>query len=55
VLDVDRGKGGDEWWGANKARLPQTRLRRTRSGGIHCLFRQLAGLKPSIGVIAASM
>jgi hypothetical protein len=52
VLDVDKGKGGGAWWNSNKARLPATRLHRTRSGGIHCLFRQRAGIKCSVAKIA---
>ena len=35
VLDVDIAKGGDGWWAENKARLPQTRMHETRSGGLH--------------------
>jgi Bifunctional DNA primase/polymerase, N-terminal len=52
VLDVDRGKGGGEWWAANKGRLPATRLHRTRSGGIHALFKHRAGLRNSVSRIA---
>jgi hypothetical protein len=52
VLDVDKGKGGGEWWAANKSRLPATRMHRTRSGGIHCLFRQRDGLLNSVSKIA---
>jgi hypothetical protein len=52
VLDVDKGKGGGEWWAANKARLPATRMHRTRSGGIHCLFQHRDGLLNSVSKIA---
>jgi Bifunctional DNA primase/polymerase, N-terminal len=52
VLDIDKGKGGGDWWAANKARLPQTRMHRTRSGGIHCLFQHRAGLLNSVSKIA---
>jgi hypothetical protein len=52
VLDVDLSKGGDEWWSSNKARLQETRLHETRSGGIHALFRHRAGLKCSVAKIA---
>ena len=52
VLDVDKGKGGGDWWAANKARLPATRKHRTRSGGIHCLFIHRAGLLNSVSKIA---
>ena len=44
VLDVDRGKGGSEWWLENKTRLPVTRMHRTRSGGLHVLFRHREGI-----------
>jgi hypothetical protein len=52
VLDVDKGKGGGEWWAANKGRLPATRMHRTRSGGIHCLFKHRDGLLNSVSKIA---
>jgi hypothetical protein len=52
VLDVDRDKGGGEWWAASKARLPSTRLHRTRSGGLHCVFRHRPGLRCSASQIA---
>lgn len=52
VLDVDRDKGGGEWWAANKTRLPSTRLHRTRSGGLHCVFRHRPGLRCSASQIA---
>ena len=52
VLDVDGRNGGREWWLANKARLPQTRLHRTRSGGLHVLFEHRPGLRNSAGKIA---
>jgi Bifunctional DNA primase/polymerase, N-terminal len=55
VLDVDRGKGGGEWWTANKGRLPATRLHRTRSGGIHALFKHRAGLRNSASRIASGI
>jgi hypothetical protein len=52
VLDIDKGKGGADWWAANKARLPATRMHRTRSGGIHCLFQHRDGLLNSVSKIA---
>jgi hypothetical protein len=55
VLDVDKGKGGGDWWAANKARLPATRMHRTRSGGIHCLFQHRDGLLNSVSKIAAGV
>jgi hypothetical protein len=47
VLDIDapRHREAAEWWTLNRGRLPQTRTHRTRSGGLHLLFRHLAGLR----------
>jgi bifunctional DNA primase/polymerase-like protein len=47
VLDLDfaRHKEAVEWWSANKPGIPLTRIHRTRSGGIHCLFRHDAGTR----------
>jgi Bifunctional DNA primase/polymerase, N-terminal len=52
VLDVDPRNGGREWYEANKHKLPATRIHRTRSGGIHLLFKHLAGLRNSAGKVA---
>jgi hypothetical protein len=52
VLDVDRKKGGEEWHAENKSRLPETRIHRTGSGGIHLLFKHRAGLFCSTSRIA---
>jgi hypothetical protein len=52
VLDVDRGKGGGDWWLANRDRLPATRLHRTRSGGLHAVFKHRTGLRNSVARIA---
>jgi hypothetical protein len=52
ILDVDGRNGGGEWWAAHKAKLPQTRMHRTRSGGLHVFFRHLDGLRNSAGKIA---
>lgn len=56
VLDLDRKHSeACEWWGANRHRLPQTRVHRTRSGGLHVVFRHAPGLRcwagrPVVGV-----
>jgi hypothetical protein len=42
-LDVKEGAAGLEWLAANEARIPPTRRHRTRSGGMHLLFRYPAG------------
>lgn len=52
VLDVDGRNGGRDWWLANKTRLSTTRLHRTRSGGLHVLFKHRPGLRNSAGKIA---
>ena len=39
ALDIDPRHGGQVWWQANIHRLPETRLHRTGSGGLHVLFR----------------
>jgi Bifunctional DNA primase/polymerase, N-terminal len=52
VLDVDPRHNGDQWLEACKRRLPFTRAHRTRSGGVHLLFRWRDGLRNSAGRIA---
>lgn len=52
VLDLDWGKGGDDWHAEHCARLPRTRVHRTRSGGLHLLFRHRDGTRNSAGKIA---
>lgn len=54
VLDLDLTKHSEAaaWWQANHHRIPQTRMHRTRSGGLHVFFRHLAGLRNSAGKIA---
>jgi hypothetical protein len=52
VLDIDRRDGGREWLIENKARLPETRVHRTRSGGLHFLLLHEHGLRCSAGRIA---
>jgi putative DNA primase/helicase len=52
VLDIDPGKGGDEWLRANEHRLPPTRRQHTRSGGVHLFFRHAPGLRNSASRIA---
>jgi hypothetical protein len=52
VLDVDRKKGGAEWYEAHKSRLPVTRIHRTGSGGLHLVYQHKARLKCSTSKIA---
>jgi hypothetical protein len=52
VLDLDPRHGSDAWLQANETRLPTTRTHRTRSGGLHLLFKHAEGLRNSVGKIA---
>lgn len=46
VLDLDHKHAeAIAWWAANRRRLPATRTHRTRSGGLHLLFRHAPGLR----------
>jgi hypothetical protein len=44
-LDIPRHPEAGEWWTLNRHRLPQTRTHRTRSGGLHLLYRHRPGLR----------
>ena len=52
VLDLDRQHGAAAWWIENREKIPATRCHRTRSGGLHLLFRHHAGLRCSTAKIA---
>jgi hypothetical protein len=52
VLDIDPKNGGREWYETRRSNLPPTRIHRTRSGGVHILFRHLDGLRNSAGRVA---
>jgi hypothetical protein len=53
VLDLDRKHiEAGAWWTANRDRLPPTRCHRTRSGGLHLLFRHAVGVLSTAGNIA---
>jgi Bifunctional DNA primase/polymerase, N-terminal len=54
VLDIDspRHPEADEWLEATAPRLPDTRQHRTRSGGLHLLFKHQTGLKNSTSKLA---
>jgi hypothetical protein len=47
VFDIDapRHPEAAEWWGARRDHLPTTRTHRTRSGGLHLLFRHAPGMR----------
>ena len=44
-VDVKNGAQGDAWLQANADRLPPTRTHRTRTGGLHLLFRAPADVE----------
>jgi Bifunctional DNA primase/polymerase, N-terminal len=52
VLDVDPRNGGRDWYDANRAKLPETRVHRTLSGGLHLFFLHHEGVRNSNGRIA---
>lgn len=53
ALDLDaKHPEARAWWAANRERLPATRAHRTRSGGLHLLFRHAPGLRCSAGRFA---
>jgi len=52
VLDIDTKPEARGWWVQHRARLPLPRTHRTRSGGLHLLFRYAGGLRNSAGKIA---
>ncbi|AMN44057.1 bifunctional DNA primase/polymerase [Rhodoplanes sp. Z2-YC6860] len=55
VLDVDVRNGGARWFASHRNRLPATRVHRTRSGGLHLLFKHRPGQRCSAGQIAAGI
>jgi Bifunctional DNA primase/polymerase, N-terminal len=55
ILDIDPRHNGDRWFAEHRNRLPATRVHRTRSGGLHLIFRQVAGLRSSAERIAAGV
>jgi hypothetical protein len=53
VLDIDaKHIEAREWWAADRSRLPETRTHRTRSGGLHLLFKPDPQRRCSAGKIA---
>src|SRR6266487_2410651 len=54
VLDIDSSKHNEAvcWWMSNRLLIPGTRAHRTRSGGMHLLFRHDARAKQSASRIA---
>jgi hypothetical protein len=53
VLDIDAKHGeARQWWAQHRARLLPARVHRTRSGGLHVVYRQREGLACSVSWIA---
>ncbi len=52
VLDLDHQHGAGNWWAENRPRIPATRTHRTRSGGLHLIFRHRPGLRCSTSKVA---
>jgi hypothetical protein len=52
VLDIDQRPEAREWLQENRTRLPETRVHRSRSGGLHFVFQHASGLRCSTSRIA---
>ena len=52
VLDIDPRHGGMAWLAENRRRLRRTRTHRTRSGGLHLIYRHADGVRNSASRIA---
>lgn len=52
VLDIDRRRGGEDWYTQNFDALPLTLTYETQSGGLHLLFKAAPGLRCSSDRIA---
>jgi hypothetical protein len=53
VLDIDsKHHAAREWWAENRKRISATRVHRTRSGGLHLLFKHTPGIRCSASKIA---
>ena len=52
ILDIDPKHDGMVWWERNCASIPKTRMHRTRSGGLHVLFRAYPSVRNSQSIIA---
>jgi hypothetical protein len=53
VLDIDLAKHPEAqaWWELHRERLIPARMHRTRSGGLHLVYRHQTGLRCSAGLI----
>jgi Bifunctional DNA primase/polymerase, N-terminal len=53
ALDLDtKHNEAKEWWQHNRHRLPTTRVHRTRSGGLHLLFKHDGSVHGTAGKVA---
>ena len=53
VLDIDvKHPEAKTWWQSNRHRFPRTRAHRTRSGGLHLLFKHDDGVRCTASKIA---
>lgn len=55
VLDLDPKHGAAAWWKANMRKIPETRVHRTRSRGLHVLFMHAAAVHNTQSKIAAGV
>ncbi len=52
VLDIDPRHGGERWWIQHSRRIPATRMHRTRSDGLHVLFRHVEPVRNTESTLA---
>ena len=52
VLDLDKYPEAKAWLAMHRARLPATRVHRTKSGGLHFVFQHVAGVRNTQGRLA---
>jgi hypothetical protein len=55
VLDIDPRHGGERWWLPYARRIPPTRMHRTRSNGLHVLFRHADPVRNTEGKLASGV
>jgi len=55
ALDVDPKNDGHFWWQQEAHRLPATRTHRSRSGGLHILFRADAAVRNTQGLLGTGV
>lgn len=55
VLDIDPKNDGMNWWKLHRYGIPDTRIHRTRSGGLHILFQADPRMRNSQSIIGAGV